>query len=48
MAKRAGAKTVEIKGSHVITASQPQAVADVILNAVQAVAKPVAAAQPGR
>ena len=44
MAKRAGAKTVEIKGSHVIMVSQPQAVTDVILEAVQAVAKPVAGA----
>jgi len=42
MAKRAGAKTVEIKGSHVIMVSQPQAVTDVILEALQAVAKPVA------
>jgi pimeloyl-ACP methyl ester carboxylesterase len=44
MAKRAGAKTVEIKGSHVIMVSQPQAVTDVILEALQAVAKPVAGA----
>jgi pimeloyl-ACP methyl ester carboxylesterase len=42
MAKRAAAKTVEIKGSHVIMVSQPQAVTDVILEALQAVAKPVA------
>ena len=42
MATRAGAKTVEIKGSHVIMVSQPQAVTDVILEALQAVAKPVA------
>jgi pimeloyl-ACP methyl ester carboxylesterase len=42
MAKRAGAKTVEIKGSHVVMVSQPQAVTDVILEAVRAVAKPVA------
>ena len=40
MAKRAGAKTVEIKGSHAIMVSQPQAVTDVILDALQAVAKP--------
>jgi len=39
MAKRAGAKTVELKGSHVIMVSQPQAVTDVILEALQAVAK---------
>jgi pimeloyl-ACP methyl ester carboxylesterase len=44
MAKRARAKTVEIKGSHVIMVSQPQAVTDVILEALQAVAKPVAGA----
>ena len=44
MAQRAGAKAVEIKGSHVIMVSQPQAVADVILEALQAVAKPVAGA----
>jgi pimeloyl-ACP methyl ester carboxylesterase len=44
MAKRAGAKTVEIKGSHVIMVSQPQAVTNVILEALQAVAKPVAGA----
>ena len=44
MAKRAGAKTVEIKGSHVVMVSQPQAVTDVILEALQAVAKPVAGA----
>ncbi len=44
MAKRAGAKTVEIKGSHAIMVSQPQAVTDVILEALQAAAKPVAGA----
>ena len=44
MAQRAGAKTVEIKGSHVVMVSQPQAVTDVILEALQAVAKPVAGA----
>ena len=42
MAQRAGAKTVEIKGSHVIMVSQPQAVTDVVLEAVKAVARPVA------
>ena len=42
MAKRANARTVEVKGSHVIMVSQPQAVTDVILEALQAVAKPVA------
>jgi pimeloyl-ACP methyl ester carboxylesterase len=44
MAKRAGARAVEIKGSHVIMVSQPQAVTEVILEALQAVAKPVAGA----
>jgi pimeloyl-ACP methyl ester carboxylesterase len=39
MAKRAGAKITEVEGSHVIMISQPQAVTDVILNAVAAVAK---------
>jgi hypothetical protein len=34
MAKRAGARTVEIDGSHVIMISQPDAVAAVILGAV--------------
>src|SRR5438552_9152213 len=42
MAKTANARTVEVKGSHVIMVSQPQAVTDVILEALQAVAKPVA------
>src|SRR2546427_7307204 len=42
MAQRAGANAVEIKGSHVIMVSQPQAVTGVILEALQAVAKPVA------
>jgi pimeloyl-ACP methyl ester carboxylesterase len=37
MAKRAGAVIVEVDGSHVIMISQPQAVADVILEAVAAV-----------
>jgi pimeloyl-ACP methyl ester carboxylesterase len=36
MAERAGAKITEIEGSHVIMVSQPQAVADVILEAVAA------------
>jgi len=44
MAKRAGARAVEIKGSHVIMVSQPQAVTDVILEALQAVAEPVSGA----
>jgi hypothetical protein len=34
MAERAGAKISELEGSHVITISQPQAVTDVILEAV--------------
>ena len=37
MAERAGATTTELDGSHVIMISQPQAVADVILEAVAAV-----------
>jgi pimeloyl-ACP methyl ester carboxylesterase len=37
MAERAGATITEIEGSHLIMVSQPQAVADVILKAVQAV-----------
>jgi pimeloyl-ACP methyl ester carboxylesterase len=37
MAKRAGAEILEIDGSHVIMISQPQAVTDVILKALQAV-----------
>jgi pimeloyl-ACP methyl ester carboxylesterase len=38
MAERAGAKITELDGSHVIMVSQPQAVTDVILEAVEAVA----------
>jgi pimeloyl-ACP methyl ester carboxylesterase len=38
MAERAGATITEVEGSHVIMISQPQAVTDVILEAVQAVA----------
>jgi hypothetical protein len=34
MAERAGATITEVEGSHVIMVSQPQAVADVILEAV--------------
>ena len=37
MAKRAGATITEVEGSHVIMISQPEAVADVILDAVAAV-----------
>jgi pimeloyl-ACP methyl ester carboxylesterase len=36
MAQRAGAKITEVDGSHVIMISQPQAVADVILEALEA------------
>jgi pimeloyl-ACP methyl ester carboxylesterase len=35
MAERAGAKITEVDGSHVIMISQPQAVADVIMDAVE-------------
>ena len=38
MAKRAKAEITEVEGSHVIMISQPQAVTDVILRALQAVA----------
>jgi pimeloyl-ACP methyl ester carboxylesterase len=37
MAERAGAKITEVEGSHVIMISQPEAVAEVILEAVAAV-----------
>jgi pimeloyl-ACP methyl ester carboxylesterase len=37
MAQRAGARVTELKGSHAIMISQPQAVTDVILSAVTAV-----------
>jgi pimeloyl-ACP methyl ester carboxylesterase len=37
MAERAGAKIIEVEGSHVIMVSQPQAVTNVILEAVAAV-----------
>jgi pimeloyl-ACP methyl ester carboxylesterase len=43
MAKRAGAAIAEAEGSHVIMVSQPGAVADVILTAAAAVARPAAA-----
>jgi surfactin synthase thioesterase subunit len=42
MAQRAKAKITEIQGSHVIMVSQPQAVTDVIIQALATVAKPVA------
>ena len=37
MAQRAGATITEVEGSHVIMISQPQAVTDVIMTAVNAV-----------
>jgi pimeloyl-ACP methyl ester carboxylesterase len=37
MAERAGAKITELEGSHVIMISQPQAVTDVIMEALEAV-----------
>ena len=37
MAERAGATITEVEGSHVIMISQPQVVADVILEALAAV-----------
>ena len=40
MAERAGAKITEVDGSHVIMVSQPEAVTDVILEAVAAVGEP--------
>jgi hypothetical protein len=44
MAERAGAKITEVEGSHVIMVSQPEAVTNVILEAVAAVvAAPVGA-----
>jgi pimeloyl-ACP methyl ester carboxylesterase len=43
MAERAGAMITEVEGSHVIMVSQPGAVADVILTAAAAVARPATA-----
>jgi pimeloyl-ACP methyl ester carboxylesterase len=40
MAERAGAKITEVEGSHVIMVSQPEAVTDVILEALAAAAEP--------
>lgn len=37
MAERAGAKITEVEGSHVIMVSQPDAVTNVILEALEAV-----------
>jgi pimeloyl-ACP methyl ester carboxylesterase len=44
MAERAGATTVEVEASHVVMISQPQAVIDVIMSAVEAVTPAVARA----
>jgi pimeloyl-ACP methyl ester carboxylesterase len=46
MAERAGAKITEVEGSHVIMVSQPQAVTDVVLEALAAVG--AASEQPVR
>lgn len=35
MSKRAGSKTVEVKGSHAVYVSQPEAVADLVARAAQ-------------
>jgi pimeloyl-ACP methyl ester carboxylesterase len=43
MAKRAGATITEVQGSHVIMMSQPQAVTEVILQALDALSKQTAA-----
>jgi pimeloyl-ACP methyl ester carboxylesterase len=40
MAERAGARITEVEGSHVIMVSQPQAVTDVIVEALAAAAEP--------
>ena len=40
MAERAGATITEVEGSHVIMVSQPQAVTEVILDAVATVGAP--------
>jgi pimeloyl-ACP methyl ester carboxylesterase len=37
MAKRAGATIIELEGSHVIMVSQPEAVTNLILEAIEAV-----------
>jgi pimeloyl-ACP methyl ester carboxylesterase len=46
MAKRAGAKIIEVEGSHVIMVSQPAAVTRVILDAVESVTREPAGAAP--
>jgi pimeloyl-ACP methyl ester carboxylesterase len=40
MARRAGAESVEVEGSHVVMVSQPQAVVDLIVKAARAVRPP--------
>jgi pimeloyl-ACP methyl ester carboxylesterase len=42
MAERAGAKVTELRGSHAIMISQPQAVTNVILEAAKFVCQPAA------
>ncbi|MGN7797836.1 hypothetical protein [Leifsonia sp. 22587] len=39
MAKQAGAQLTTLEGSHLIMVSQPRAVADVILGAIQSVSR---------
>src|SRR4029079_1997916 len=48
MAERAGATITEVEGSHVIMVSQPQAVTDVILEAIDAVASGPLKRRPAR
>ena len=48
MAERAGAKVTELKGSHAIMMSRPQAVVQVIVEAAQAVSRPVVDTVLGR
>ena len=40
MAERAGAKIIDVEGSHMVMISQPQLVTDVILEALAAVEAP--------
>jgi hypothetical protein len=42
MAQRAGATTTEVEGSHVVFISQPQAVTDVVLQALDTLGHGVA------
>ena len=48
MAQRAGAKIVELEGSHVIMISRPDAVTEVIVSALDAVAQPAEMPAPRR